>query len=219
MNIPAHTKLTPAMVTTVQKPSDQVEADAVVDPADAVGLIASADIQEGAQLTPARLTKPVPVAQGLQIANGLRAITIAIDQVKGLAFLLKPGDHVDILASPPRSPSGPAMAFAIVRDARILAMGQQLETSGEPTPSPAPGAPPPPAPQTATLLVTPKQADTILAADLNSTVRLSLRPAHEPERSMASESIIYPTPAPPMSQPSPPTIPVVNGDTVTAVKP
>jgi pilus assembly protein CpaB len=221
MNIPAHAHVVAEMVTTEQKPSDQVEPDALADPADAIGMVATSDIPQGAEITPTRLAHPAPPPQGLQVAVGLRAITIPIDNVKGIAGLLQPGDHVDVLASPPRT-SGAARAFAIVRDARVLAVGQQLVPSPSPigVSTPQPSQTPPPPAVTATLLVTPQQANIILASDLNSTLRLALRSPHEPSRSLAAETIEYATAAPPA--PPPPTprgLQVVTGDTVTSVQP
>lgn len=224
MNIPANARVVPAMVTTEQKPSDQVDPSALVDPADAVGMLAVADIPQGAQITPARLARPAAAPQGLQVAVGMRAITIQADLIKGVAGLLQPGDHVDVLASPNRIITEPK-TFAIVRDARVLAINQNI---GVPQPAPAasgggsppPGPPPTPAPFfTVTLAVTPAQADTIMAADLNGTIRLALRSSHEPARSMTAEAFVYPTPIPPKAQNTPPGVQVVNGDQSAEVRP
>ena len=221
MNIPAHASIVSTMVTTEQRPADQVEPDAYADPSDAIGQIAVNDIPQGAEITPTRLAHPAPPPQGLQVAVGLRAITIPIDNVKGIAGLLQPGDHVDVLASPPRT-AGAARAFAIVRDARVLAVGQSLGPSPSPigVSTPAPSQTPAPPAVTATLLVTPQQANIILASDLNSTLRLALRSPHEPARSLAAEPIEYSTPAPPAPPPaSPRGLQVISGDSVTAVQP
>ncbi|MBV8333229.1 MAG: Flp pilus assembly protein CpaB [Candidatus Eremiobacteraeota bacterium] len=219
MNIPASARIVPSMVNTVQKPADQVEPDAFSDPSDAVGMIATSDIPLGAALSPARLARPSPPPQGPQVAVGMRAITIPIDVIKGVGGLLQPGDHVDVLASPPRGASQP-VAFAIVRDAIVLAVGTNLAPVPQASGSPAPNATPAPPATTATLLVTPPQAATILSADLNSILRLALRSPHEPMRSLASQIIVYPTPLPaPLPTGTPRGIPVVNGDAVISVQP
>lgn len=222
MNIPANTRIVPAMVTTEQKPTDQVEPAALSDPADAVGMLASADIPQGSVLTPLRLSRPAPQPQGLQVANGLRAITIAVDPVKGVADLLIPGDHVDVLAAPVRGGAIAPDAYAIVRDARIIATGRR---TGAPQPAPtgSPGAAQqgaPPTYGTITLAVTPSQADIIMAADLNGVVRLALRSAHEPARSLSPETIVYAsTVRKPAGPPKPQGVVVVNGSQVTRVIP
>ncbi len=220
MTIPAHAHIVGAMVSTAQKPADQVEPGALADPADVIGMVATSEIPQGAQISPMQIAQPALPPQGLQVAVGLRAITIPIDNVKGIAGLLQPGDHVDVLASPPRQ-NGPAYAFAIVRDARVLAVGQMLAPTPMPgTATPGPSQTPVPAPVTATLLITPQQANTILAADLNTTLRLALRSPHEPARSLAAEPIEWATPASqPQPQGSPRGIPVIAGDTVLSVQP
>ncbi|HZY99322.1 MAG TPA: Flp pilus assembly protein CpaB, partial [Candidatus Baltobacteraceae bacterium] len=223
MNIPANTKIVPAMVTTEQKPTDQVDATALSDPADAVGMLAAADIPQGVVLTPTRLARPVAPPQGLQVAVGTRAVTIAVDNVKGVAGLLVPGDHVDVLAAPLRG-GNELRAYAIVRDARVLAVGRNIGTPEvAPTGSPAPGPKPTTPPNTwITLAVTPPQADSIMAADLGGVVRLALRSAHEPGRSLAPEPIIYASEEKrtgPAGPPKPQGVVVVNGSQVTRVIP
>ncbi|HEY1976097.1 MAG TPA: Flp pilus assembly protein CpaB [Candidatus Baltobacteraceae bacterium] len=223
MNIPANSRIVPAMVTTEQKPTDQVEPTALSDPADAVGMLASADIPQGAVLTPLRLSRPAPQPQGLQVPVGQRAITIAVDPVKGIAGLLIPGDHVDVLASPVRGGAIAPNAYAIVRDARILAVGRNTGTP-EAAPSASPGAAPAPKPSPAnntwiTLAVSPPQADTIMAADLDGVVRLALRSPHEPARSLSAETIVYETKRGPSGPPKPQGVVVVNGSSVTRVVP
>lgn len=221
MNIPANTRIVPAMVTAEQKPGDQVDAAALTDPAEAVGMLATADVPQGTVLTQTRLARPAPQLQGLQVAVGLRAITIAVDNVKDVGGLLIPGDHVDVLASPIRSNSAAPQAYAIVRDARVLAVGRDM---GGPAPQPSgsPGPAPTVPPNTwITLAVSPPQADTIMAADLGGEVRLALRSAHEPARSLSAETIVYQVQkaAAPSGPPKPQGVVVVNGSTVTRVEP
>lgn len=221
MNIPANSRIVPAMVTTEQKPSDEVEPAALTDPGSAVGMLATADIPQGTVLTPTRLARPAVQSQGLQVAVGMRAITIAVDNVKGVAGLLVPGDHVDVLAAPIRGGGIVPQAYAIVRDARVLAVGRNI---GEPEPQAtgSPGPKPTVPPDTwITLAVSPPQADTIMAADLGGVVRLALRSAHEPARSMSAETIVYEEkrPAGPSGPPKPEGVVVVNGSSVTRVVP
>jgi pilus assembly protein CpaB len=223
MNIPANSRIVPAMVTTEQKPGDEVEPTALTDPSSAVGMLATADIPQGTVLTQMRLARPAPPQEGLQVAVGLRAITIAVDPVKGVGGLLLPGDHVDVLATPVKSSSEAPEAYAIVRDARVLAVGRNVGTpEAAPTGSPAPKPTVPPITQI-TLAVTPPQADTIMAADIYGTVRLALRSPHEPARSLSPETIVYRVERPSApgggGPPKPEGVVVVNGSSVTRVIP
>ncbi|HTX58864.1 MAG TPA: Flp pilus assembly protein CpaB [Verrucomicrobiae bacterium] len=193
MRIPARAHITNEMVTVIQRPSDQVQADALANPGDAVGQIAQIDIPEGGIVTSSMLAKPTPPPTGLQVPDGMRAVTISIDQVKGVAGLLKPGDHVDVIAVPPRGASSP-LAFTIMRDINVLAVGGTIAQSNSIVPA-APGqATPAPAPATTvTLSVTPDQADMLASADINATLRLALRSPKERANSLQPERLIYPT--------------------------
>ena len=59
----------------------------------------------------------------------MRAASIAIDNVKGVAGLITPGDRVDVIAVPSGGPSQAPRGYAIVRGAVVLAMGTDVETT------------------------------------------------------------------------------------------
>ncbi len=122
MNIPARAHITAPMVTTTTRPIDQVQSDALGDPAAAVGQVASIDIPQGGVLVASALAKPTPVPVGVQVPTGMRAVSIPIDQVKGVAGLLHPGDKVDVMSIPARG-SGDPHAYTFMRDIVVLAVG------------------------------------------------------------------------------------------------
>ena len=227
VRIPLHAHITPAMLTVEQRPADKVDPAALVNASDAIGDIAMAEIPAASPILPAQLTKPAatPAPNPLEVPVGMRAVTISIDQVKGLAGLLQPGDHVDVIAAPPRGPGEPE-AYTIVRDARVLAVGSSVVSAGSSNAAPPGGgnAPPPPqagpAPTTATLMVTPAQADLVASADINANLRLALRSPHEPLASQPVQALVYPTP-PPAASPTPAAggIQVINGDQLATSAP
>ena len=104
---------------------------------------------------------------------------------------------------------------------RLYGGGRGNATSvAPPAPAASPGAAPTPQgplPSSATLSVTPEQADLITSADLNGTLRLALRSPNEPADSLPPQDLIYPTPVPPT--PPPTGVSVINGSTVEQVKP
>lgn len=219
MRIPAHSHITAEMLATVQRPPEQVQADAYGSPNDAIGQVALIDIPEGAVVTSSMVAKATPPPTGLVVANGMRAITIAVDPVKGINGLLKPGDHVDIIAIPPRGPGSP-LAFTILRDITILAVGSEIANpvainAAQGTAQPTP---PPQTAGTVTLAVTPQQADLLASADLNAQLRLALRSPNERANSEPVESLVYPQAAIAKAAPAPtppslhPGVLVINGD-------
>jgi Flp pilus assembly protein CpaB len=69
---------------------------------------------------------------------------------------------------------------------RVLAIGESLEySSATPSPQEANST-------TVTLEVTPKQADLLVMADLNTTLRLALRSPKEPLNSEPTEALHFP---------------------------
>jgi pilus assembly protein CpaB len=118
----------------------------------------------------------------------MRAVSIQIDKVKGVSGLIEPGDYVDVIADPPKASAAPPPASAILRGVRVLAIGDSLEySSATPSPQEANST-------TVTLEVTPKQADLLVMADLNTTLRLALRSPKEPLNSEPVEALHFPGP-------------------------
>ncbi len=123
----------------------------------------------------------------------MRAVSIQIDKVKGVSGLIEPGDYVDVIAVLPRIGNKPPPASAILRGIRVLAIGESLEySSATPSPQEANST-------TVTLEVTPKQADLIAMADLNTVLRLALRSPREPLNSLPTEALAWPD----LQQPAP----------------
>lgn len=88
------------MMIIVERPSKFVHPDALNNPELAVGKVALAPIKKDEVLLESKMLKPGPVTGlSLQVSPGRRAITLPIDDMRGVAKLMKPGDRVDILAS------------------------------------------------------------------------------------------------------------------------
>ena len=88
------------MVQLKEFPSSFVQPAALSSVEDAVGLVALAPISTGEQVLQTKITKPGPTTGlSLQVAPGRRALTIPIDEMRGVAKLLKPGDRIDVIAA------------------------------------------------------------------------------------------------------------------------
>lgn len=84
----------------IEKPVDFTEPNAITDPENAVGLVALAPIKKGEQVLQSKIMKPGPVTGlALQVAPSKRALTIPIDETRGVAKLINPGDRIDLIAS------------------------------------------------------------------------------------------------------------------------
>ncbi len=91
---------TAEMVTTAELPAEYVIPGALSDPAAVLGKVSEGKILPGEQLFAAKLI----VAGGSDsktlsyaIQAGMRAVTIAVNQISGVSYLIAPGNHVDFI--------------------------------------------------------------------------------------------------------------------------
>ncbi len=187
-DIPARVTITPQMLAHVQRPMSAVDPNALMDPKQAVGALTLITIPAGSSITSAMIGHPTDVGLPVRLKPGMRAVSIQIDKVKGVSGLIEPGDYVDVIADPPKSAAQPPPASAILRGVRVLAIGESLEySSATPSPQEANST-------TVTLEVTPKQADLLVMADINTVLRLALRSPKEPLNSEPVEALHFPGP-------------------------
>ena len=198
--IPAHATITATMVKPMARSADAIDPDALVAPSSAIGMTAVNEIPAGSQITGSKLAHVQ--ANGLpgRVQPGMRAVSIALDRVKSVSNLIEAGDRVDVIAvTTPRSDGAPAAA-TIIRGAKVLSVGQQIDVPTSATATPAPNADS--QYTTATLEVTPKQADLLTLADVNATLRLALRSPKENLRSQPAEHISFAPPPRPVIAPA-----------------
>lgn len=136
------------------------------------GSVARFALLNGEPITPQKLIK---AGQGGVLAailpGGMRAISTKIDPKTAAGSLILPNDHVDvILIRRMRGKSGQEdiVSDTLFRNVRIIAIGQQIETKeGKKA---ADGAA-----TTATLELTPRQAEMMALANAMGEITLSLR--------------------------------------------
>ncbi len=88
------------MLDTIERPVDFIEPNAMNDPELAVGKVAVAPMKKGEQLLLTKLLTPGPdTGIALQVSPNKRAVTIPVDEVRGVAKLIRPGDRIDITAA------------------------------------------------------------------------------------------------------------------------
>ena len=144
-----------------------------------VGAVARRHIDAGAPIPREAIVKPGDsgfLAAVLQ--PGMQAITIGVTAVSGAGGLIYPGDRVDVILTQGFLPGANSEthrfgAEIVIRDVRVLAIDQQLQTNA----SPATGK----LAQTVTVEVTPQQAESVVLAtklgDLSLTIRSLLLPS------------------------------------------
>jgi pilus assembly protein CpaB len=87
-----------------------------------------------------QMLAPTGSGSGLQalVPEGMRAITMEVNEFSGVAGLITPGCHVDILATINNGEQGGSIAKTIVQNVKVTAIGQRTSVGGD-QPPPAPG--------------------------------------------------------------------------------
>jgi pilus assembly protein CpaB len=184
-DIPARAATTSDLFTVQQRFATQVDPDAISNPKELAGNYTLVAIPAGSVATRSKIGLAAAATLPAKLPIGMRAVSIAIDNVKGVAGLITPGDRVDVIADPAGVSGETPHGFAIVRGALVLAMGSDLETRTAAPPGPINALAP--SPTTITLALTPNQVDLLVGADMNSTLRLALRNPKEPTGAFPAE--------------------------------
>ena len=101
VNIPAYTPITTDMVTIRQVPLGTAHPLAARTLEEVVGYVTESETLEGEQLLPPKLKQLGQTESGLSyiIPEGMRAVTIPVDEVTGVAGFLQRGDYVDVITN------------------------------------------------------------------------------------------------------------------------
>ncbi len=128
-------------------------------------------------ITPVRLNEPLLDTKlaskdgggglPITIAEGMRALSVRVDEVIGVAGFVLPGTRVDVLVTLPTGDEHKETATKVVlQNVTALAAGQQVEKGKDGKPQTV---------TVITLLVTPDQAETLTLAANDGRVQLALR--------------------------------------------
>ncbi len=100
------------------------------------------------------------------IPVGMRAVTVRVNDVAGVAGFVLPGMHVDVLVTGHPPSDANDMTTTVLQNILVLSAGQtmQPDTRGQAMPAP-----------TVTLLATPDQAETLTLAGNDGRIQLILR--------------------------------------------
>ena len=179
-DIPANIPITDAMIETKAIPSGAVVSGAFTDKSEVVGKIASAEIFAGEQLLNAKLLstgKSDSKTLAYAIEPGMRAITIAVDETSGVAFMITPGNNVDIIGEFVKTTSSAAdgsgsdkisYTTMVLENVTVLAVDNVFSKDGKANSDK-------PVYTTLTLQVTPSQAMELSTAQFEGQLRAILR--------------------------------------------
>lgn len=173
--IPAYTELTAEMLETAEYPKNTVAPNAVSDLENAIGCITIADISAQEILMSNHLLEEEDVAGGLALLlkDGMRAMSVRVDEVTGVSNLLKVGNKVDVIVVlATDTTKTEVVSKMLLENIEVVALntaltGNPVDDDGHPNYT------------TVTLAVTPQDAVSLALACHEGTVYLIERPQND----------------------------------------
>jgi len=207
MNIPYGTKVAPRHLKILTLPEGTAPARAFRERTDVEDMVATANVLSGDILMMDRFAEHAGGSTlAALVSETMRAMTIRVDDVVGVAGFLLPGNRVDVLATRIDSDSRRAVTETILKNLKVLAVDQTASTQEND----------PVIVRAVTLEMTPSQSETMVKAKEEGTIQLTLR--NPLDRQEMTE--IRPPPAPPpVARAAPrPRAPVPADVTITIIR-
>lgn len=211
-DLPAGTLLRKKDLKTIALRANEVPRTAILDEQVVLNHPLLYPVSAGEPLTRAKVGLGGIEGLAATIEIGKRAVTVPINDSSGVAGLIPPRAHVDVLFTRPGSASE-AVTSTILEDVVVLAVGRNTEVAN--TPPPANGsaaqtaAAARPSAQSATLLVTPEQVRRIELAKNLGKISLALRnpldsaPTPDDQATATTPEELGIVPPPPPVRPAP----------------
>lgn len=180
VDIPPKTKITPEMVSETKVPKEYIQPGAVSSLDKAVGVIVREHIVAGEQISERRLAREgKAVGFTGMIPRDKRALTVAVNEVTGVAGFVKAGDYVDILATFDAANVGDNVSALIIQNILVLAYNRDAEIPASSAAAKEAGkevSKETVKSATVTIAVSPDEAAKITLAEERGKIRLALRP-------------------------------------------
>ena len=164
MEIPFGTKVEARHLSTITLPRNAAVGNHYAKVDDVVGLIALQKIISGEILLKERFADRAAGSTLAAIVKpDMRAVTVRVDDVVGVAGFLMPGNHVDVVAA--HLENQRAQTRTVLHDINVLAVDQTASTDKDQ----------PVVVRAVTLEVTPQQAEALVKAREEGKIQLTLR--------------------------------------------
>jgi len=170
--IPSKSRVDAGMVEWMELPKRYVTAAHITDYKQAKGKLAIVPFIKG---EPIMANKLMEEGEELNTAipDGMRAVSVSVNEETGVGFMIKPGDHVDVLVTMEMQENGKAkmITATIIQAARVAATGNEF--SGEDNNRKY---------DSVTLALAPEDAELLSFAREKGRVSLALRPVGDTAR-------------------------------------
>ncbi|MGC4122014.1 MAG: Flp pilus assembly protein CpaB [Myxococcales bacterium] len=170
-DLPIATSLRADLLTAVPWPKASVPAGAAADVAALKGRVTTAPIAKGEPILPSRLSSG-DTAQGLAavLPDQMRAVSVRVDDVVGVAGFIHPGDRVDVIVTmkPHEDVDSPDTSKIILQNIKVLAVGKDLDPKAKPSEKAVPAT-------VATLMVSVSDSERLALGSTKGHLLLALR--------------------------------------------
>jgi len=167
-NLPVGALLTERDLKVVSWPGDAVPSGYIRSVKDAVGRGVITPVAENEPLLETKVsTKDAGGGLSIIIHDGMRAVSVRVDEVIGVAGFVIPGTRVDVMLTLDKGPTRPqAITKTLLQNVQTLAAGQSVTRDKEGKPQTV---------TVITLLVTPDDAELLALASKEGRLQLALR--------------------------------------------
>ena len=176
------TELTPAELHVGQILAESAPEGTFTNINDVAGRVTTLQLVKGQPVIESLLA-PIGTGSGLQalVPEGMRAITVEVNEFSGVAGLLLPGCNVDVIATIIDSEDEEKLARTIVENVRVISVGQRMSSKDE-------GEEGERMSKSVTLIASPQDAEAIELAAATGRPRLVLRGGND-QASAATDGV------------------------------
>jgi pilus assembly protein CpaB len=174
-DMPEGSTIDRTLVTANPWPVPTIPAGAFSSPDSVVGRVTRVAVFKGEPIVPGRLA-PVGTGPGLEvkITPGKRAMALRINDVAGISGFIQPNSRVDVMVTLANQAEGQKQQVAklFMENMRVLSVGHEVQRDAQGKPMNA---------TTATLEVTPQEAERLAVATSQGSIQLVLRGYGDPD--------------------------------------
>ena len=207
MDIPYGTKIESRHMKSIELPNEIVPVGVVTSEADIDGFVANAEVVAGEMLMASRFNEHnIGSTLAALIGENMRAITVRVDDVVGVAGFLLPGNYVDVLATRVERKTRKATTETILQKVKVLAVDQSARTNDSD----------PVVVRAVTLEMSLKDSEVLTKRKAEGTIQLTLRNPNDEEikiaQKMAPKRVVR------RKVPDAPTVTIIRGTKVASHK-
>jgi pilus assembly protein CpaB len=208
LDIPYGTKVSGRHLRIANLPPDSIPAGAFKDVKAVEGAVATVEVSKGEVLLESRFADHESGSTlAALVSKNMRAVTVRVDDVVGVAGFLLPGNRVDVLATKTDRRSNRASAETILRDIKVLAVDQTAATENND----------PIIVRAVTLELSPVQSEQLVKAKEEGKIQLTLRNPLDERVAEVQPAVVKKAPAI-MTAPRRSKSPATRSSTVTVIR-